>query len=154
MLQRPVQKGQRLGPRSPADPTGPAQGGRGATGTSTLPRGAQSRALRSHPGKCPRPGDRGVYRAPLRPRQPPHQGLGLRAGIHRRKAGWHQLAGTRPPQSLQPGGAPHGPRALLWRTAWCSGGLPQALLPAVQPAVLPWDPHLPHPRAPTKDKRP
>ena len=59
--------------------------------------GGGGRSLRSHPGKCPRPGDRGVYWAPLRPRQPPHQGLGLRAGIHRRKAGRHQLAGTLPP---------------------------------------------------------
>lgn len=154
-------------------PTGPAQQGGAQPGrhgrnrnfpAPTLPPspevlraglGGGGRSLRSHPGKCPRPGDGGVYRAPLRPRQSPHQGLGLCVGTHRRKAGQHQLAGTRPLTPIFAAWwAPHGPRALLWRTAWCGGRLPRALLPAVQQVVLPWDPHLPHPRAPTQDKRP
>lgn len=161
MLQRPVREGRRLGPRVPW-PTGPAQQGGAQPGRQgrdrncpalTLPPspevlraglGGGGRSLRSHPGRCPRPGDRGVYRAPLRARQPAHLGLGLRARTHRRKA-------RRP----QPAGEPHrGPRALLWRTAWCGGRLPRALLPAVQQAVLPWDPHFPHLRAQMQDKRP
>lgn len=72
--------------------------------------GGEGRPLRSHPGRCPRPGDWRVYRAPLRPQQPPHQGLGLRAQTHRRKARRPQLAGEPPhPGPSQPGGTPAAP---------------------------------------------